>query len=112
MWRRWLQHQGPQMVVVAKKSANSAAAAPTQSLSRPFGVNVRNAKQPDITATKNARTAKVLATYSSSSGTRQRFETPAHFHTNRPRRKKAAPGISEPRNEFAHIERIEIRQTP
>src|ERR1043166_8607754 len=27
-------------------------------------------------------------------------------------RKKAAPGIYEPRNEFAHIERIEIQQTP
>jgi hypothetical protein len=73
------------MVVVAKKSANSAAAAPTHSLSRLFGVNVRNAKQPDITATKNARAAQVSATYSSSSVTKQRFETPADFHTNRPR---------------------------
>ena len=36
-----------------------------------------NAKPPDITATKNAPTAKVLAIYLSSSP-RRRFETPAH----------------------------------
>jgi hypothetical protein len=72
------------MVVVAETSANDAAAAPTQLLSKLFGANVLNAKQPDITATKNARTAKVLATYLSSSGTGQRFETLAHFHTDQP----------------------------
>jgi hypothetical protein len=67
------------MVVVAETSANSAAAARTQLQSRLFGANVLNAKQLDITATKNARTAKVLATYSSSSETRQRLERLAHF---------------------------------
>jgi hypothetical protein len=72
------------MVVVAETSANDAAAAPTQLLSKLFGANVLNAKQPDTTATKNARTAKVLATYSSSSGTRQRFETLAHFQADQP----------------------------
>ena len=72
------------MVVVAETLANDAAAAPTQLLSKLFGANVLNAKQPDTTATKNARTAKVLATYSSSSGTRQRFETLAHFQADQP----------------------------
>ena len=75
---------GSQMVVVAETSKNDAAAAPTQLLSKLFGTNVLNAKQPDITATKNARTAKVSATYSSSSGTRQRFETLAHFQPDQP----------------------------
>ena len=37
-----------------------------------------NAKPPDITATKNAPTATVLAIYLSFSPTRRRFETPAH----------------------------------
>jgi hypothetical protein len=72
------------MVVVAETSANDAAAAPTQLLSRLLGVNARNAKQPDITATKNALTAKVLATYSSFSETRQRFEMLAHFQADQP----------------------------
>jgi hypothetical protein len=69
---------GSPTVVVAETSANDAAAAPTQLLSKLFGANVLNVKPPDITATKNAPTAKVLAIYLSSSPTRRRFETPAH----------------------------------
>ncbi len=72
------------MVVVAETSANDAAAAPTQLLSKLFGANVLNAKRPDITATKNARTAKVSATYSCSSGIKQRLETLAHFRADQP----------------------------
>jgi hypothetical protein len=71
------------MVVAAETSANDAAMAATQLLSKLFGASVLNAKQPDITATKNARPAKVLATYSSSSGTRQRIETLA-YHADQP----------------------------
>jgi hypothetical protein len=75
---------GSQTVVVAETSANDAAAARTQLLSKLFGANVLNAKPPDITATKNAPTAKVLAIYLSSSPTRRRFETPAPFDAEQP----------------------------
>jgi len=60
-----IDDQGSQTVVVAKPAANNAAAALTQLLSKHLiGANVRNVKQPDITAIRNARTAKVPAIYS------------------------------------------------
>jgi hypothetical protein len=53
---------GSQTVVVAKPAANNAAVALTQLLSKHLiGANVNSAKQPDITAIKNARIAKVPA---------------------------------------------------
>jgi len=53
------------MVVVAKPSANNAAAGLTQLPSKLLiGSNVHTVKQPGITAIKNARTAKVPAIYS------------------------------------------------
>jgi hypothetical protein len=56
---------GSQTVVVAKSAANSAAAALTQLLPKHLiGANVHTVRQPDITAIKNARTAKVPAIYS------------------------------------------------
>ena len=53
------------MVVVAKPAVNNVAAVLMQLLPKhPIGVNVHSVKQPDITAIKNAPTAKVSAIYS------------------------------------------------
>jgi len=67
-----------QTVVVAKSSADNAAPALTPSPRKPStGSNVPGAKQPDITATKNVRTAEAPVIYSSVCGIKNRFEVPA-----------------------------------
>jgi hypothetical protein len=64
-----------QTVVVAKPAANNAVAALMQWLSNHLiGANVRIVEQPDITAIKNARTAKAPAIYSWARGIKQRFK--------------------------------------
>jgi len=64
---------GSQTAVVAKPSVKNAAAELTQLPSRHLiGANVHIVKQPDITAIRNARTAKVPAIYSSACGIQPR----------------------------------------
>ena len=57
--------------------ANSGAMAQMLLLRNLIGRNARTVRQPDTTATKNARSAKVLDTYSWATARKQQFKREA-----------------------------------